>query len=235
MLHLWWFCGSGLNYERNWNHQLPCDDEHLLCFFLYCWWQGCCRVFWTYKLLCFKILSTVSKSFSASDSLKNEPGKQLLMIIVSEYAGKLPIRLIPLWLNMPKEIKRAEWRNKRECWSICHLICTYAIAGCHSTKMLIRFAASLLRIKIFFITFYDAEVFFMWIILFFLSEYVLENIFKRVTLAVDFTISIYERRINWLDFDSVFGFAFRPNEKCNKLNCYSCIRISVLLQYNKYS
>ena len=119
---------------------------------------------WTLML---QILSKVSKSFSASDSLKNEPGKQLLMIIVSEYAGKLPIRLIPLWLNMPKEIKRAEWRNKRECWSICHLICTYAIAGCHSTKMLIRFAALLLRIKIFFITFYDAEVFFMWIILFF--------------------------------------------------------------------
>ena len=98
---------------------------------------------WTLML---QILSTVSKSFSASDSLKNEPGKQILMIIVSEYAGKLPIRLIPLWLNMPKEIKRAEWRNKRECWSICHLICTYAIAGCHSTKMLIRFAALLLRI-----------------------------------------------------------------------------------------
>ena len=124
---------------------------------------SCFLNIWTLML---QILSTVSKSFSASDSLKNEPGKQLLMIIVSEYAGKLPIRLIPLWLNMPKEIKRAEWRNKRECWSICHLICTYAIAGCHSTKMLIRFAALLLRIKIFFITFYDAEVFFMWIILY---------------------------------------------------------------------
>ena len=124
---------------------------------------SCFLNIWTLML---QIVSTVSKSFSASDSLKNEPGKQLLMIIVSEYAGKLPIRLIPLWLNMPKEIKRAEWRKKRECWSICHLICTYAIAGCHSTKMLIRFAALLLRIKIFFITFYDAEVFFMWIILY---------------------------------------------------------------------
>ena len=44
----------------------------------------------------FKILSTVSKSFSASDSLTNEPERQLLMLIVSEYTGKLPIRLIPL-------------------------------------------------------------------------------------------------------------------------------------------
>ena len=187
---------------------------------------------WTLML---QILSTVSKSFSASDSLKNEPGKQLLMIIVSEYAGKLPIRLIPLWLNIPKEINRAEWRNKRECWSICHLICTYAIAGCHSTKMLIRFAALLLRIKFFFYYILWRGSFLYVNNNIFLSEYVLENIFKRVTLAVDFTISIYERRINWLDFDSVFGFAFRPNEKCNKLNCYGCIRISVLLQYNKYS
>ena len=60
-------------------------------------------------------------------------------------------------------------------------------------------------------------------------------IFKRVTLAVAFGISIYERRINWLDFESVFGFASRPNEKCNKLTCYGFIRISVLLQYNEYS
>ena len=153
VLHLWWVCGSGLNYERNWNWAKPSVTLW--------WWTfivflplllmtrllSCFLNIWTLML---QILSTVSKSFSASDSLKNEPGKQPLMIIVSEYAGKLPIRLIPLWLNMPKEIKRAEWRKKRECWSICHLICTYAIAGCHSTKMLIRFAASLLRIKIFF-------------------------------------------------------------------------------------
>ena len=167
VLHLWWVCGSGSNYERNWNWAKPSVTLW--------WWTfivflplllmtrllPCFLNIWTLML---QILSTVSKSFSASDSLKNEPGKQLLMIIFSEYAGKLPIRLIPLWLNIPKEINRAEWRNKRECWSICHLIWTYAIAGCHSTKMLIRFAALLLRIKIFFITFYDAEVFFMWII-----------------------------------------------------------------------
>ena len=159
MLHLRWVCGSGANYERNWNCAKPSVTL---------WWWTCIVLLplllmtrllscflniWTYELLCFKILSTVSKSFSASDSLTNELGKQLLMLIFSEYTGKLPIRLIPLWLNIPKEINRAEWRNKRECWSICHLIWTYAIAGCHSTKMLIRFAALLLRIKIFLLHF----------------------------------------------------------------------------------